>query len=219
MRIKVSKALILSPHTDDMELGAGGTVRRIVESGAEVKSVVFSDCKKSVDTSVYQEDTLRRECEAAAVHLGISDLEILQIPVREFPQYRQEILEKIYEVRNSFEPDLVLTSWIHDLHQDHRTLARETVRACMKSPSSVWSYQVPGACPGFDPQLFIILKEEDVEKKIEMLYKYESQVERRIYFEKQKIRGFMEYFGAFARTRYAEGFVENRGIINGFTDF
>lgn len=216
MRINVSNALVLSPHTDDMELGAGGTVRKLVESGAHVKSLVFSDCKKSVDTSKYSEDKLRKECEAAAKHLGIEDLTILEIPVREFPKYRQEILERIYNIRSNFEPELVLTTWIHDLHQDHRTVARETVRAFMKSPSSVWSYQVPGACPGFDPQLFVLLDEAEVEEKIKMLNKYPSQVERRIYFANQKIKGFLEYFGAFARAKYAEGFVQNRGIIRGF---
>jgi len=199
-----------------MELGAGGTVRKLVDSGAYVKSLVFSDCKKSVDTSKYAEDSLRRECELAAEHLGIQDHTVLEIPVREFPKHRQEILERIYSVRRDFEPDLVLTTWIHDLHQDHRTVARETVRAFMKSPSSVWSYQVPGACPGFDPQLFVLLSEEEAEKKVNLLHKYKSQVERRIYFRRTKIKGFLQYFGAFVRSEYAEGFVQNRGIITGF---
>lgn len=214
--MKVDNALVLSPHTDDMELGAGGTVRKLVECGIHVKSIVFSDCKESVDTSVYGEDTLRKECKAAAAHLGVKDLEILEIPVREFPKHRQAILETIYKARKKLRPDLVLTSWVNDLHQDHRTVACETARAFMKSSSSVWSYQVPGACPGFNPQLFVILNDRELDEKIEMLYEYESQVGRRLYFDKQKLRGFMEYFGTFAGVRYAEGFVQNRGIIHEF---
>jgi LmbE family N-acetylglucosaminyl deacetylase len=100
MQWKVENVLVLSPHTDDMEIGAGATIRFLVESGANVKSIVFSDCKESVDTSKYPEDILRKECKAAATHLGISDLTIMSYPVRKFPSMRQEILEDIYSFRS-----------------------------------------------------------------------------------------------------------------------
>ena len=108
MEWKIDRVLVISAHTDDMELGAGGTVRKMVESGVAVSSLVFSDCRKSVDTSKFPIDILEKECKAAASHLGIKDLTILQTPVREFPANRQEILEKIYEFRKKKKPDLVI---------------------------------------------------------------------------------------------------------------
>ena len=212
----IDRVLILSPHTDDMELGAGSTVRLLVESGAEIKSVVLSDCKKSVDTTKYPEDVLRRECEAAAKHLGIDDLTIHEFPVREFPSHRQEILETIYHLRHENDFDLVLSTWTKDLHQDHRVVAEETLRAFMKTGTNVLAYEVPGNCPVFDPRVYVAVDEEAVQKKVQMLKEYKSQVDRRGYFEINAIKASMEYRGIHVGTPYAEAFVQMCGIISGF---
>jgi len=216
MKWTVNRALVLSAHTDDMELGAGGTVRQLIESGTHVKSLVFSDCRKSVDTSKFPEDVLVTECKAAAAHLGIEDLEILQIPVREFPNFRQEILERIYDTRRNQHFDLVLTSWHGDLHQDHRVVAEETLRAFMKTDTTILAYEVPGNCPGFTPQVYVPLNEDEVQKKIEMLQSYKSQVVRRGYFEINAIKSLMGYQGNHVGTPYAEAFVQQKGFIAGF---
>lgn len=212
----VKDVLVLSAHTDDMEVGAGGTVRLLVESGAKVKSVVFSDCKKSVDTTKYPIDVLRKECKAAAKHIGITDLTIYELPVRELPAYRQEILEMIYTLRKENNFDLVFTTWGNDLHQDHKVVAEETFRAFMKSDVSVLSYEIAGNSPGFTPEVFIPLTEKDVEKKIEMLSLYKSQVERRGYFTINAVRSVMGYQGHHCGAIYAEAFVQHRGVVCGF---
>ncbi|RDE17848.1 MAG: hypothetical protein C4K49_00915 [Candidatus Thorarchaeota archaeon] len=213
----VSDVLILSPHTDDMELGAGGTVRLLVQSGARVKSVVLSDCRKSVDTTKYPEDILRKECLAAAKHLGIDDLTILSFPVRELPEHRQEILETLYGIRKDREFDLVITSWWGDTHQDHRTLAEETQRAFMRTSSTVLSYAIPGSCSDFVPNVFVPLTEDDVKKKIEMLRLYESQVAKRDYFQTDAIRAFLTYQGIHVGRPYAEAFAQHRTVVKGFS--
>ncbi|MFW9846430.1 MAG: PIG-L deacetylase family protein [Candidatus Thorarchaeota archaeon] len=214
MELRIESALILSPHTDDMELGAGATVRKLIGRGVQVKSLVFSDCKKSVPSG-FPEDTLRKECQAAAAHLGIQDLTILEFPVREFPKFRQDILQRVIDVRNAMKPDLVIAPWKDDLHQDHSTLGREALRAFMRNQASVWSYQVPGICPGFNPDIYVPLTEEDVTSKIDMLQSYQTQALelKRDYFTAEKIRGFLSYFGTFARIPYAEGFVNNKSVF------
>ena len=44
----MKKVLVLAPHTDDGELGCGGTVARLLEEGCEVHFAVFSTCAESV---------------------------------------------------------------------------------------------------------------------------------------------------------------------------
>ena len=199
-----------------MELGAGGTVRKFVECGVEVKSIVFSPCKKSVPKGL-PKDTLIKECHEAAEHLGIKDRTILDYEVREFHKYREEIRHTLYLTRKDFEPDLVVTSWHRDMHQDHQTLGEESKGAFMRSGISIWEYQVPGTCRGFDPQTFVVLSEDDVQKKIEMLQKYKSQVNYpRDYFSPDKIKAFLKHMGTFIRMEYAEGFVQDKAI---FTEF
>jgi LmbE family N-acetylglucosaminyl deacetylase len=216
MEWSVNRALVVSAHTDDMELGAGGTVRQLLNSGVHVKSLVFSDCRKSVDTSKFPEDVLTKECEAAAKHLGLQDLTIHQFPVREFPAHRQEILETIYSVRNEHKYDFVLTHWEGDLHQDHRVVAEETNRAFMKTDTTVLAYEVPGNCPGFTPQVFIPMTEDEVTQKVKMLQSYKSQVAKRGYFEINAIKSLMGYQGNHVGSPYAEAFVQHRGFVSRF---
>ena len=216
MKWSVGEVLVVSAHTDDMELGAGGTIRQLIESGVHVTSLVFSDCRKSVDTSKFPEDILATECKAAAKHLGLTDLIIHQFPVREFPTHRQEILENVYSLRKKHTFDLVFTHWAGDLHQDHRVVADETNRAFMKTDTTVLAYEVPGNCPGFTPQVFVPISEEEVNKKVEMLQSYQSQVVKRGYFEINAIKSLMGYQGNHIGTPYAEAFVQHRGIVRSF---
>jgi len=212
----VDNVLVLSAHTDDMEVGAGATVRLLVESGANVKSVVFSDCKKSVDTDNFPIDVLRKECEATAKHIGIDDLTIHEFPVRELPAHRQDILEIIYALRKKTKFDLVLTTWEYDLHQDHKVVAEETFRAFMKTNVSVLSYEIAGNSPGFTPEIFVPLTIEDVDKKIEMLGLYKSQVAKKGYFTINAVRSVMGYQGHHCGTQFAEAFLLHRGVVDKF---
>ena len=184
-------------------------------SGVHVESLVFSDCQKSVDTTKFPVDVLAKECKVAANHLGVEDLTIHQFPVREFPAHRQDILETIYRVRKEHEYDLVFTHWEGDLHQDHRVVAEETNRAFMKTNSTVLAYEVPGNCPGFTPQVFVPMTEDEVKMKVEMLQSYSSQVAMRGYFEINAIKSLMGYQGNHVGALYAEAFVQHRGYVSG----
>src|SRR2546423_12505384 len=65
------RVLVLAPHTDDGEFGAGGTMARLVDAGSEVRYVAFSIATRSLPEG-FPPDTLAREVrEAPAVH-GVS---------------------------------------------------------------------------------------------------------------------------------------------------
>ena len=101
--------LVLSPHTDDGELGAGGCIARFVSEGKRVSYVALSACEQSVPDE-FPPDILKQEVKKATKVLGISsdDLLLYGFEVRMFPQHRQEILDTLLEVRDRVNPDLVL---------------------------------------------------------------------------------------------------------------
>lgn len=218
MNWNLDKALVLSAHTDDMELGAGATVRMLIDAGVEVKSIVFSDCKKSVDVSKFPVDVLKKECSAAAAHLGITDLTIHEFDVRTFPAIRDRILHLIYEERKRNGYDLVLCHWVGDIHQDHRVVGEEAIRAFMRTKTSILQYEIPGNCPSFTPNVFVPITEEQISQKTEMLKKYESQVARRGYFDDEAIKSHLGYHGQRVGVRYAEAFVQYILSIGSFND-
>src|SRR5256714_11603355 len=88
------RVLVLAPHTDDGEFGAGGTMARLVDAGADVRYVAFSIATRSLPDG-FPPDTLAREVKEATAELGIpeSSLTVHDFDVRMFPQHRQDILE------------------------------------------------------------------------------------------------------------------------------
>ena len=122
--------LVLAPHTDDGELGAGGTIAKLIEYGSKVTYVAFSTAAESLPEGL-PSDTLKLEVAKATSALGIpSDcLIIYDYQVRRLTDHRQEILEDLIKLRESNKFDLILTPSLRDIHQDHSTIATESLRA------------------------------------------------------------------------------------------
>ena len=135
--------LVLAPHTDDGELGAGGYIHQSIESGASVIYVAFSDCKDSIPDG-FEKDTLFKECEKATKILGINDVRIFDFPVRRFSEKRQQILDKLIELKNELNPDEILTPSTFDIHQDHHVVTSEAIRAFKNR--TILGYELPWNC-------------------------------------------------------------------------
>ena len=129
-----SRVLILAPHTDDGELGCGGTIARFIEEGKEVYYAAFSVAEKSVPEG-FPKNILEIEVRKAMKILGVSESNLLiyKYEVRTFSYHRQEILEDIISLRKELQPDLVFIPSPNDLHQDHKVIAEEGIRAFKKS--------------------------------------------------------------------------------------
>ncbi len=206
MEIKSKHALFISAHADDAEFGCAGIIQKLIASGSRVTSLVFSICRAAADTSKYTEDVRRYECEEAAKILGITDLRILDYPVRDFPNHRQKILQSLVDISRSNSFDLVFTHWQQDIHQDHEVIANESFRAFKGGKATLISYEVPLDCQGFIPNIFIPLTEEEVARKIEAIWCYKSEIDRRSYFSRDVVESALGYRGPFAHTKYAEAF-------------
>ncbi|MGB9596344.1 MAG: PIG-L deacetylase family protein, partial [Candidatus Poribacteria bacterium] len=64
MMFNNEKVLILAPHTDDGELGCGGTIAKFVEEKAQIYYAAFSVCEDSVPVGM-PKDTLEKELRQA----------------------------------------------------------------------------------------------------------------------------------------------------------
>ena len=198
------KILILSPHTDDGELGCGGSINRFVDEGKEVHYIAFSICEESVPEGL-PKDTLKKECEKATATLGIKpeNVNFQYFPVRKFNFHRQEILEVLIQFRNKLKPDLVFMPSSTSIHQDHITIYNEGIRAF--KTTSCLGYDLPWDSRNFPTKTFIKLDKKNIDVKWNALLKYESQG-KRDYFDKEFIVGLSRVRGAQIAKRYAEAF-------------
>ncbi len=204
------KILILAPHTDDGELGCGGTIARLVEEGHDVFYVAFSICEESVPEG-FPKNALEIEVKKATASLGIKpDKLILKgYPVRKFNSYRQDILEDLVLLRKNINPDIVFLPVSTSLHQDHYTIFQEGIRAFKHF--TVYGYDLPWDTIHFSSNAFFKLEERHVAKKWEALTYYETQ-KWRTYCDKEFIYGLARVRGAQLGIKYAEVFENIRSI-------
>lgn len=209
--IELNKILVLGPHTDDGEFGCGGTIAKFIEAGKEIFYATFSCAEESVPIGL-PKDILLKEVKASSKVLGIAEdhLLIYRYPVRKFAYHRQEILEDLVQLRNKLNPDLVLMTSPHDLHQDHFTIASEGLRAFKFT--SILGYEMPWNNINFETSSFVHLEERHILKKLESVKCYRSQTGRK-YANEDFIRGLACTRGVQCGTDYAETFEVIRWII------
>jgi len=205
------KILILSPHTDDGELGCGGTIAKFIEFGCEVFYVAFSSAEKSVPEGM-PIDILKKEVKEATAVLGIPEknLILFNFEVRNFSSVRQSILELMIKLKRDINPDIIFLPSTCDTHQDHRTISEEGFRA-FKTITMI-GYELPWNNLSFTTSCFITLEEKYLQKKIEALRCYKSQSFRE-YVSEEFIRSLAKTRGIQIGTKYAEAFEVIRCVI------
>jgi LmbE family N-acetylglucosaminyl deacetylase len=199
-----NKVLILAPHTDDGELGCGGTISKLITSGDEVFYVVFSTCSRSLPKGLAP-DTLAKEVLEATGILGIpkENVILFDYDVRTFGTYRQEILEDLIKLRKEIQPTVVFLPSPTDIHQDHEVITKEGIRAFKES--NIYGYEMPWNNFSFNTRSFTKLTEEQLETKIKALKAYKSQ-SHRPYFNDRFIRSLAYTRGVQIGSEFAEAF-------------
>lgn len=211
MSAEFQKVLVLAPHTDDGEFGCGGSTSKWVSEGKEVYYAAFSSARKSVAPGV-PKDILEKEVREATQVLGIpsGNLVLFKYPVREFPTYRQQILEDMVRLGNELKPELVLLPSSNDTHQDHQTISQEGFRAFKKI--SIIGYEMPYNNLSFSTNLFVVLGEEHVRKKVQALKCYKSQAHK-AYATPDFIMSLASVRGTQIGVKYAEAFEVIRWVM------
>ena len=208
------KILILSPHTDDAELGCGGTICKFLEEGNDILWIVFSTAEDSIPKNL-PTDTLKKEFLNVVKTLGLKDENYIihDFRVRRLHEKRQEILEELIKIRDDFKPDLVISPSLKDFHQDHQVVANEALRAFRKH-SNIIGYELPWNHITFDTTFFVKLKNEHLKKKLNLIKNYKSQIQlRRNYFSEEYIMGLAKIRGVSCNSDYAEAFEVIRWAI------
>ena len=79
------KILFISPHTDDIEFGCGGTIRRFVDDKIEVYCIILSDCVNAIPEG-FKKNSLNKECMSSLTLLGVKKdrIFIFQVENKEF---------------------------------------------------------------------------------------------------------------------------------------
>ena len=176
----------------------------MISEGKSVTYVAFSTAEESVPEG-FPKDILKTEVKHATAVLGIKpeNLIIYSYQVRKLNYARQEILEDLIKIRKANHFDLVFMPSLHDIHQDHTTIAQEGLRAFKNT--TVLGYELIWNNLTFNTQCFVKLEEENIQTKIKALKEYHSQG-KRDYLSDDFIRSLARARGVQVGCQYAEAF-------------
>lgn len=176
--------LCLGAHSDDIEIGVGGTLMRLVRERPEtrVRWVVFSaDEAREAET----------RASAAEFLAGSAGAEVIVHRFREshFPFIGSEIKDA-FEPLKEWSPDVVFTHRRDDQHQDHRTIGELTWNAFRDH--LIAEYEIPKYEGDLGhPNLFLPLDESTAERKIELLMEHFGSQRSKRWFRPETFRAMM----------------------------
>jgi bacillithiol biosynthesis deacetylase BshB1 len=219
--------LAFGAHPDDIELGCGGTLAKLVDAG---RSIVLVDMTRGELGTRGTVETRWEEARKAAQILGVATRENIGLPdgdLRATPAAKRAVVEVI----RRFRPQLIFVPYWCDRHPDHAHASElvyegaflaglpryETGQASYR-PKQVLYYM---GWEEFSPS-FIVDISAQFERKMEAIRAYASQftLADSTYPETclttpatdRLIRGRMAYYGALIGKEYGEGFLI-RGVL------
>jgi len=199
MNLKGKIIFFVGAHPDDIEIGAGALIANL-KGKSKIFCITLSDNQKNPQLkNVSAEHTnSMRILGVDAPHDYLCEFE-----TRRFQQVRQDILEYLYSLNKKHKPDAVFVHTDADLHQDHRVVTEESLRAFRGT--SVFGFDVIRSSHGFFPSVLLEVSERDVQMKIKALAAYETYADK-YYFSPELTRAILVRNGSLAEKRFAEGF-------------
>jgi LmbE family N-acetylglucosaminyl deacetylase len=196
------RLLCLGAHCDDIEIGCGGTILSLttVPHKLEIYWVVFSSDEQRKQEALKSADAFLKDVAKRNVVIhGFRDGFL--------PYHGVEIKESFEQLKSQFLPDLVLTHYRHDLHQDHRLVSELTWNTFRNH--LILEYEIPKYDGDFGaPNFFVPLDESVCQRKIDyILGAFDSQIGKR-WFSRELFSSVLRLRGmeANAASGYAEGF-------------
>ena len=202
--------LCLGAHSDDLEIGCAGTLLRLLAEGRDVRChwIVLSGGNS---------DERASEARASARELlgsAAAAIEIQSFRDAFFPYCGEQVKKYFEELKRQVQPDIVLTHYRDDLHQDHRLVAELTWNTFRDH--LILEYEVPKYDGGLgSPNFFVPLDKPQVERKIELLVKHFGSQRSNPWFSAETFRGLLRIRGIECNSPsgYAEAFYCRKAVV------
>jgi len=196
------KLLCIGAHSDDIEIGCGGTVVRLLEENpnTEVHWVVVGAMGQRANEAV------------ESANLFLANAKRKEIVIKQFrdgffPYSGSDIKDFFEKLKGECSPDLILTHYRGDLHQDHRLVSELTWNTFRNH--LILEYEIPKYDGDIGtPNFFVHLSDAVCRKKIQNILRcFKSQRDKSwfsedIFLSILRIRGLESN----APNRYAEGY-------------
>jgi LmbE family N-acetylglucosaminyl deacetylase len=200
--------LCLGAHSDDIEIGCGGTLLKLKQNfpGVKFHWVVFSAAGERG----------KEAATSAELFTQGSKREIVLKTFRDgFFPYDGAAIKNCFEELKSVKPDLIFTHWQNDAHQDHRLiseLTRNTFRDHL-----IFEYEIPKYDGDMGrPNMFVRLDEKICEQKVANLLKAFASQAQKHWFDSRTFMALLRLRGMESNSAsgYAEAFHARKVVVD-----
>ena len=196
----VRRVLAIGAHSDDLEIGCGGTLLALcrAEPQVSVHWVVLAAPGERADEA---------RASASAVLAGVEDqtVEVHSLTDGYLPHTAAEVKDVFEKLKERVEPELVLTHTRDDLHQDHRLVCELTWNTFRDH--LILEYEIPKWDGDVGrPNVYVPLTEELVRDKLAILSAHFDSQSDKHWFDADLFRGLMRIRGM--ECRAPSGFAE-----------
>jgi len=200
--------LCLGAHSDDIEIGCGGSLLQLGQSENKVQFhwVVFSAIGQRAEEARRAAELFTTGCEK----------EITLYDFRDgfFPYHGGQVKELFEQLKESGNPDLIFTHWQGDAHQDHRLICELTWNTFRNH--LILEYEIPKYDGDLGrPNVFVPLQLPSCEKKVDYLFKAFSSQSTKRWFDRETFLGLMRMRGMESNSSsgYAEAFFARKIVL------
>jgi N-acetylglucosamine malate deacetylase 1 len=217
--------LAFGAHSDDVEIGMGGTLAKYAAAG---KTIVICDLTRAEMSSNGTPGIREKEAEEAASILGVMERVNLRLPDRGL-YLRKDYIDEIVHVIRQYRPKIVFAPYEADRHPDHGNASSLVKEAFFSAgikkygegephkPIALYFYMING----FHKPDFVIDIDLYIETKIKSLEAYQSQfISREGSISTPLTEGYLEsvearerMMGKTAGLSFAEGFFAHTALI------
>ena len=199
---RITNLLCIGAHPDDIEIGCGGTVRRLLELNPHIHVewvVLSSNEERAAEARAAAESLLEN---AASTSVRIEAFQESYVPY-----YGADAKRFFDSLGRETAPDLILTHHGNDLHQDHRLVAELTWNTWRDH--LILEYEIPKYDGDLGrPNVFVSLDHDQCTRKVETLMKFFESQKTKYWFTEDTFWGLLRLRGVESRAPggYAEGF-------------
>jgi LmbE family N-acetylglucosaminyl deacetylase len=182
MCLMSKNVLVIAAHPDDEILGSGGTIKKLVNSGHRVISVIVAKGRKE------EEEHIKPLILKANEQIGVEEVLFLEFPnllLETIPLHK--INKSIEALLDKYDPSIIFTHHYGDTNRDHQILFQAVLTAARPLPrkrpveivcfevvsSSEWSQHTNDK--EFKPNYFVDIT-DTIDEKIKSLKHYDVEM-------------------------------------------
>ena len=208
---KYQKILIIGAHYDDIELGCGGTIAKLIKQGADVTAIIITDSeiKNENDKIIRSKKTAKMEGIKGLSIIGVKKIINFNIKIFDIKNKREVISKKLNQIVSKEKFDTLFTHWSSDPHLDHKEIADISIWLARKI-NNIFQYRSNyyfSDLPFIENYFFDISSTLEIKKKALKAHKSEM------------IRHKYDWYNYFINKAYIDGIKINTNAAESFFSF